>query len=165
MRPQNTSIEQRALEVKRIAAEKPVRPHFRRFRRLALLYFSWGPPDGLCCRRHPSRSSVCVLKSSGGAGKWMANKKPRMLSHSGPVVPVVGVEPTRCCHQRILSPSRLPIPTHRLIPDYSTTYPAQNQARRAYFAYRRAYFAGGIGRRGQSARSRAKCLGGHAPGG
>ena len=29
-------------------------------------------------------------------------------------VPVVGVEPTRCHHQRILSPSRLPIPTHRL---------------------------------------------------
>lgn len=28
-------------------------------------------------------------------------------------VPVVGVEPTRCHHQRILSPSRLPIPTHR----------------------------------------------------
>ena len=30
-------------------------------------------------------------------------------------VPVVGVEPTRCHHHRILSPSRLPIPTHRLI--------------------------------------------------
>ena len=28
-------------------------------------------------------------------------------------VPVVGVEPTRPCGQRILSPSRLPIPTHR----------------------------------------------------
>ena len=30
-------------------------------------------------------------------------------------VPVVGVEPTRCHHQRILSPSRLPILTHRHI--------------------------------------------------
>ena len=30
-------------------------------------------------------------------------------------MPVVGVEPTRCHHQRILSPSRLPIPTHRLM--------------------------------------------------
>lgn len=30
-------------------------------------------------------------------------------------VPVMGVEPIRCYHQRILSPSRLPIPTHRLI--------------------------------------------------
>ena len=31
------------------------------------------------------------------------------------MVPVVGLEPTRCCHQRILNPSRLPIPSHRLI--------------------------------------------------
>ena len=31
------------------------------------------------------------------------------------VVPVVGLEPTRCCHQRILSPSRLPIPSYRQI--------------------------------------------------
>ena len=31
------------------------------------------------------------------------------------VVPVVGLEPTRCRQQRILSPPRLPIPTHRLI--------------------------------------------------
>ena len=29
------------------------------------------------------------------------------------VVPVVGLEPTRCRQQRILSPPRLPIPTHR----------------------------------------------------
>lgn len=29
------------------------------------------------------------------------------------LVPVVGVEPTRCLHQGILSPSRLPIPSHR----------------------------------------------------
>ena len=28
-------------------------------------------------------------------------------------MPVMGVEPIRCHHQRILSPSRLPIPTHR----------------------------------------------------
>ena len=28
------------------------------------------------------------------------------------LVPVVGLEPTRCRHQRILSPSRLPIPSH-----------------------------------------------------
>ena len=30
-------------------------------------------------------------------------------------MPVMGVEPIRCHHQRILSPSRLPIPTHRLV--------------------------------------------------
>ena len=29
------------------------------------------------------------------------------------MVPVVGLEPTRCRHQRILSPPRLPIPSHR----------------------------------------------------
>ena len=32
---------------------------------------------------------------------------------AGALVPIVGVEPTRCCHQRILSPSRLPIPSYR----------------------------------------------------
>ena len=31
------------------------------------------------------------------------------------LVPVVGLEPTRCRHQRILSPSRLPIPSHRRV--------------------------------------------------
>ena len=28
-------------------------------------------------------------------------------------MPVVGLEPTRCCHHGILSPARLPIPPHR----------------------------------------------------
>ena len=31
------------------------------------------------------------------------------------LLPVAGVEPARCRHQRILSPPRLPIPTHRHI--------------------------------------------------
>ena len=31
------------------------------------------------------------------------------------MVPVVGLEPTRCRHRRILNPLRLPIPSHRLI--------------------------------------------------
>ncbi len=35
---------------------------------------------------------------------------PRFL-----LVPVAGLEPARCRHQRILSPSRLPIPSHRRI--------------------------------------------------
>ena len=30
------------------------------------------------------------------------------------LVPVAGVEPARCCHHGILSPARLPIPSHRL---------------------------------------------------
>ena len=29
------------------------------------------------------------------------------------MVPVVGLEPTRCHHRRILNPLRLPIPSHR----------------------------------------------------
>ena len=47
----------------------------------------------------------------------MQKKDPKKLCAFWGVisVPVVGVEPTRCHHQRILSPSRLPIPTHRLI--------------------------------------------------
>ena len=39
-------------------------------------------------------------------------ENPRGQSPWG-VVPVMGVEPIRCFQQRILSPSRLPIPTHR----------------------------------------------------
>ena len=43
------------------------------------------------------------------------NGKSRNPSNFGGfgMVPVVGLEPTRCRHQRILSPSRLPIPSHR----------------------------------------------------
>lgn len=38
------------------------------------------------------------------------------------LVPVVGLEPTRCRHQRILSPSRLPIPSHRRIRSSANYY-------------------------------------------
>ena len=44
------------------------------------------------------------------------HKKKRTSEQSGlcsDVVPVVGLEPTRYRYQRILSPSRLPIPSHR----------------------------------------------------
>ncbi len=37
------------------------------------------------------------------------------------MVPVVGLEPTRYCYQRILSPSRLPIPSHRHLMPYQYT--------------------------------------------
>ena len=40
---------------------------------------------------------------------------PRLLSGALFLVPMAGVEPARYCYQRILSPSRLPIPSHRLI--------------------------------------------------
>ena len=38
-----------------------------------------------------------------------------MLTHLGFLVPVAGVEPARYRYQRILSPPRLPIPTHRRV--------------------------------------------------
>ena len=56
--------------------------------------------------------------------KWMlfmGEKKkrlmPQMLRDQAfrRMVPVVGLEPTRCRHRRILNPLRLPIPSHRQI--------------------------------------------------
>ena len=43
------------------------------------------------------------------------NPNPFLSSDLHLLVPVAGVEPARPCGQRILSPSRLPVPTHRLI--------------------------------------------------
>ena len=59
-----------------------------------------------------------VDRNSMGASRHQpANKKRRMLMHPPFLVhmPVMGLEPIRCCHQQILSLPRLPIPTHRLI--------------------------------------------------
>lgn len=41
--------------------------------------------------------------------RFSIHEKPEYFQ----LVPVVGLEPTRCRHQRILSPSRLPIPSYR----------------------------------------------------
>ena len=46
----------------------------------------------------PKKAGLCLFRHS-----------PAFL------VPMAGVEPARYCYQRILSPSRLPIPSHRLI--------------------------------------------------
>ena len=48
------------------------------------------------------QAQICVLN-----GKSRFHKEPAL-------VPVAGVEPARCCHHGILSPARLPIPSHRL---------------------------------------------------
>ena len=57
-------------------------------------------------------------------------------------MPVMGVEPRRCHHQRILSPSRLPIPTHRHRKLYYYTCSLQkSQAGRRELAY---FFAGPV---------------------
>ena len=44
--------------------------------------------------------------------RFLRNKKNRHFRICS-VVPVVGVEPTRYCYLRILSPTRLPIPPYR----------------------------------------------------
>ncbi len=44
---------------------------------------------------------------------FLKNKKTATLSRC--LVPKTGVEPVRCCHRRILSPVRLPIPPLRQI--------------------------------------------------
>ena len=50
-------------------------------------------------------------------GQRKAIIRTHRLSETGSdyigLVPEVGLEPTRCCQQRILSPSRLPIPSFR----------------------------------------------------
>ena len=42
-------------------------------------------------------------------------RKQRFQKESLFLVPVAGLEPARCCHRWILSPLRLPIPTHRRV--------------------------------------------------
>ena len=67
------------------------------------------------CSRSPSPSSfpaTCCAFSPINRHK-AKGRTPRVRPFT--LVPVVGLEPTRCRHQRILSPSRLPIPSHRLI--------------------------------------------------
>mgnify|MGYP007067134470 CR=1 FL=1 len=57
--------------------------------------------------------------------------RTHLLSEKGSdymgLVPVVGLEPTRYRYQRILSPSRLPIPSHRQIPIHYTSSPRKIQ--------------------------------------
>ena len=41
------------------------------------------------------------------------SNRPRLYCRISCMVPMVGFEPTRYCYQRILNPSRLPVPSHR----------------------------------------------------
>ena len=45
------------------------------------------------------------------------SRKPSKIKAFG-MVPVAGVEPAPCCQDWILSPARLPIPSHRQIFDF-----------------------------------------------
>ena len=47
--------------------------------------------------------------------QWNEKARRKRYVACDELVPVVGLEPTRCRHQRILSPSRLPIPSHRQV--------------------------------------------------
>lgn len=65
--------------------------------------------------------SACASPRCGNgwfrSGRRKAIIRTHRLSETGSdyigLVPEVGLEPTRCCQQRILSPSRLPIPSFR----------------------------------------------------
>lgn len=66
--------------------------------------------------RQLGRHLPLMSAKKGRSGRQKSKKRTPKLTFQRSiygVVPVVGVEPTRCRQQRILSPSRLPIPTHR----------------------------------------------------
>ncbi len=64
---------------------------------------------------------ACALPRCGSRDSRISQRIPKIRTRPQSetdsdfvgLVPVVGLEPTRCRHQRILSPSRLPIPSHR----------------------------------------------------
>ena len=56
---------------------------------------------------------LCAARPSSPTHAFRINKKGTADAIPFLLVPVVGLEPTRCRHQRILSPSRLPIPSFR----------------------------------------------------
>ena len=65
--------------------------------------------------RRQNKSSFIQQKFPCHSGRGKENRIVcRACSRGKPLVPVVGVEPTWYCYQRILSPSRLPIPPYRL---------------------------------------------------
>ena len=64
------------------------------------------PPS--CILARPAQCEFAP-PSTKKAGLCLFRHNPAFL------VPMAGVEPARYCYQRILSPSRLPIPSHRLI--------------------------------------------------
>lgn len=63
------------------------------------------------CVRLPSETDFMEIRAKSKQDCLLLLKKTILPC----LVPVVGVEPTRHCWQRILSPPRLPIPAHRRI--------------------------------------------------
>ena len=74
--------------------------------------FCYVPRSGavLTCHRHVIHSRAPSSPTSNTANDKKADRLKPIRSF---VVPVVGLEPTRCCHRQILSLVRLPIPSHR----------------------------------------------------
>ena len=68
------------------------------------------PQSMLRCNMLYPATPGCVLPTDASASKKEGSPKRRALFF---LVPVVGVEPTRYRYHRILSPARLPIPSHR----------------------------------------------------
>ena len=103
-----------------------------------------GNPRDLRLEKNAARRAACQLRASkagrswkGGAreradGVFFCRRQKKTSEQSGlcsDVVPKVGLEPTRYRYQRILSPSRLPIPSHwRWILVYYTRRPPEIQA-------------------------------------
>ena len=59
------------------------------------------------------KASMPYPQVAGSPSRRTKNNTP--LVERGIIFGAAGVEPARYCYQRILSPSRLPIPSHRLI--------------------------------------------------
>ena len=70
---------------------------------------TWGPAVRDHFLIHYITSGKGVYDS--GSGKYSLSAGDGFL-----VVPVAGLEPARCRHRWILSPLRLPIPSHRHVP-------------------------------------------------
>lgn len=64
--------------------------------------------------RRGTRACIVLCSAASGENTKKESAPTRFARRGTRLVPVVGVEPTRRCRQRILSPPRLPIPTYRL---------------------------------------------------
>ena len=90
-----------------------------------------GQVAALTCPRH-------VIHSRSRSSPFISFTKQGLPHRGGPcLVPVVGLEPTRCRHQRILSPSRLPF-HHTGVALTSIYQEAENSKRKRIMPCRRA---------------------------
>ena len=71
--------------------------------------------DSAANRHFAVKCNHTIGVTQAGGTSWMTENSEFSICNHKPVslVPVVGVEPTRCCHHKILSLARLPIPSHR----------------------------------------------------